>query len=143
MMLSLMIAAEHPRHALSFDVGGTFTDFTLVDLATGSVIAEHKVLTDAEDPSRSSLTGWRELIARGTLDPSALSLVVHATTLVTNAVIERKGARTAFLTTRGFRHLLTFGREQMYDIYDLFAPLPEPLALDALRAEVDERVTRD
>jgi N-methylhydantoinase A/oxoprolinase/acetone carboxylase beta subunit len=138
-----MNTSELPQHALSFDVGGTFTDFTLVDLASGSVIAEHKELTDAEDPSRSSLAGWRELIAQGALDPAALQLVVHATTLVTNAVIERKGARTAFLTTYGFRDLLTFGREQMYDIYDLFAPLPEPLVPDELRIEVDERVTRD
>ena len=87
------------RLALSFDVGGTFTDFTLVDLATGSVIAEHKVLTDPTIPP-----GRRCRLARpgrrGQLGPSELSLVVHATTLVTNAVIERKGAPTAFLTTR-------------------------------------------
>ena len=140
------LTAVHPRQrdlALSFDVGGTFTDFTLLDLTTGTVVAEHKVPTDPVDPAQSSLQGWRDLVNDGRLDPSRLSLVVHATTLVTNAVIERKGARTAFLTTRGHRDLLTFGRDQMYDIYDLFAPPAEPLVPRELRVESDERVTRD
>ncbi|MEA2531932.1 MAG: N-methylhydantoinase, partial [Thermomicrobiales bacterium] len=132
-----------PHLALSFDVGGTFTDFTLVDLATGLIVAEHKVPTDPGDPAASSLAGWRDLIASGTLKPDELALVVHATTLVTNSVIERKGAPTAFLTTAGFRDLLSFGREQMYDIYDLFAPPPTPLVPREFRVEADERVTRD
>ena len=131
------------RLALSFDIGGTFTDFTLVDLATGRVIAEHKTLTDPVDPAASSLAGWRDLVADGRLRPEELAFVVHATTLVTNTVIERTGAPTALLTTAGFRDLLTFGREQMYDIYDLFAPPAEPLVPRELRAEVDERVTGD
>ena len=129
--------------ALSFDVGGTFTDFTIVDLSSSRVVAEHKVPTDPADPAQSSLRGWNDLIESGRLDPSRLALVVHATTLVTNAVIERKGAVTALLTTAGFRDLLTFGREQMYDIYDLFAPPAEPLVPRDLRVEADERVTRD
>lgn len=129
--------------ALSFDVGGTFTDFTLVDLSSGRVVAEHKVPTDPVDPARSSLQGWRDLVESERLDPADLALVVHATTLVTNAVIERKGAKTALLTTGGFRDLLTFGREQMYDIYDLFAPPAEPLVPRELRVETGERVTRD
>jgi N-methylhydantoinase A/oxoprolinase/acetone carboxylase beta subunit len=129
--------------ALSFDVGGTFTDFALVDLSSGTILAEHKVPTDPVDPASSSLQGWRDLIADDRLDPSRLALVVHATTLVTNAVIERKGAKTAFLTTRGHRDLLTFGRDQMYDIYDLFAPPAEPLVPRERRVESNERVTRD
>ena len=129
------------RLALSFDIGGTFTDFTLVDLATGQVVAEHKTPTDPVDPAASSLAGWRDLVADGRLRPEELAFVVHATTLVTNAVIERKGAPTALLTTAGFRDLLTFGREQMYDIYDLFAPPAEPLVPRELRVEVDERMT--
>lgn len=139
-------AARSPqtsRLALSFDVGGTFTDFTLLDLSTGRVVAEHKVLTDPADPARSSLAGWRDLIAAGHLDPARLALVVHATTLVTNAVIERKGSPTALLTTAGFKDLLTFGREQMYDIYDLFAPPAEPLVPPRWRVEARERITRD
>jgi N-methylhydantoinase A/oxoprolinase/acetone carboxylase beta subunit len=134
---------QQRRLALSFDVGGTFTDFTLVDLSTGTVLAEHKVPTDPIDPARSSLQGWRDLVADGCLDPTQLSMVVHATTLVTNAVIERKGAPTALLTTAGHRDLLTFGRDQMYDIYDLFAPPAEPLVPREWRVEADERISRD
>jgi N-methylhydantoinase A/oxoprolinase/acetone carboxylase beta subunit len=132
-----------PHLALSFDVGGTFTDFTLVDLASGRVAAEHKVPTDPADPARSSLAGWRDLIASGALDPKELALIVHATTLVTNAVIERKGAPTALLTTAGFKDLLTFAHEQMYDLYDLFAPPAEPLTPREWRVEAEERVSRD
>lgn len=137
------IGQLHRNLALSFDVGGTFTDFTLVDLSTGGILAEHKVPTDPLDPARSSLQGWRDLVADGRLDPAQLSLVVHATTLVTNAVIERKGASTALLTTRGHRDLLTFGRDQMYDIYDLFAPPADPLVPRVWRVEAEERITRD
>jgi N-methylhydantoinase A/oxoprolinase/acetone carboxylase beta subunit len=136
-------APGRQRLALSFDVGGTFTDFSLVDLTTGRVVAEHKTLTDAADPGRSSLAGWRDLVAQGHLRAADLVLVVHATTLVTNAVIERTGATTALLTTAGMRDLLAFGREQMYDIYDLFAPPAVPLVPRERRVEVAERVTRD
>ena len=82
------------RLAFSFDIGGTQTDFTLVDLATGRVIAEHKVLTAPVDPAVSSLAGWRDLVADGRLEPEGVAFVVHATTLVTNAVIDRTGALT-------------------------------------------------
>ncbi|RIK36258.1 MAG: methylhydantoinase [Chloroflexi bacterium] len=125
--------------ALSFDVGGTFTDFVAVDLRSGDIIARHKVLTNARRPARGVLRGWNDLIERGILTPHALALVVHSTTLVTNALIERKGARTLLLATRGFRDTLELGREQMYDIYDLFAPPPEPLVPRPLRLEIDER----
>ena len=74
---------------------------------------------------------------------SDLSVIVHSTTLVTNAIIERKGAKTALLTTKGFRDILEMGREQMYDIFDLTAQLPSPLVPRYLRKEVTERVTRD
>jgi len=131
------------RLALSFDVGGTFTDFTLVDLDSGRVVAEHKTLTDPADPVASSLAGFRDMVAAGHLQPAELGLVVHATTLVTNTIIERTGADTALLTTAGFRDLLVFGHEQMYDIYDLFAPPAAPLAPRERRVEADERVTRD
>jgi N-methylhydantoinase A/oxoprolinase/acetone carboxylase beta subunit len=135
--------ADGRRLALSFDVGGTFTDFTLVDLTSGAVLSEHKAPTDASDPARSSLQGWRELKLAAGFDPAEIVFIVHATTLVTNAVIERKGAPTAFLTTRGHRDLLTFGRDQIYDIYDLFAPPAEPLVQRAWRVEAEERVDRD
>ena len=131
------------RIALSFDVGGTFTDFVAVDLDQGSTVARHKVLTNTVHPARGVMRGWNELVARGAFQPADVVYAVHSTTLVTNAVIERKGARTLLLATKGFRDILELGREQMYDIYDLFAPPPEPLIPRPLRIDVDERVTAD
>lgn len=129
--------------ALSFDVGGTFTDFVVVDLGSGEVIRRHKVLTNPRYPARPVLTGWQELLDEATFQPADVALAVHSTTLVTNSIIERKGATTALLATKGFRDLLELGREQMYDIYDLFAPPPEPLIPRPLRFELDERTTAD
>jgi N-methylhydantoinase A/oxoprolinase/acetone carboxylase beta subunit len=126
------------RLALSFDVGGTFTDFVAVDTSSGEIAARHKVLTNARYPARGVMRGWGEMTAAG-LDADAIALAVHSTTLVTNALIERKGARTVLLATAGFLDLLELAREQMYDIYDLFAPPPEPLIPRPLRLEIDER----
>src|SRR5205807_6494601 len=75
--------------------------------------------------------------------PDAVQHVIHGTTLVTNAVIERKGARTALLTTRGFRDAYEIAREHRYDLYDLFLEMPTPLVPRHLRLEIDERVYAD
>ena len=133
-----MTGAVEPNLAVSFDVGGTFTDFVIVDLTTGDISHRHKVLTNARYPARGVLRGWNEMFQRG-LSSGSVALAVHSTTLVTNSIIERKGARTALLTTRGFRDILELAREQMYDIYDLFAPPPEPLIARPYRLEIDER----
>ncbi len=130
------------RIALSFDVGGTFTDFVAIDIDAGEVAARHKVLTNSRYPARGVTRGWSEMEANG-LTADAIRLSVHSTTLVTNALIERKGATTVLLATRGFRDLLELAREQMYDIYDLFAPPPEPLIPRPLRLEIDERTHAD
>ena len=124
--------------ALSFDVGGTFTDFVAVDMTTGQIASRHKVLTNARYPARGVMRGWRDMAETG-LRAESIALTVHSTTLVTNALIERKGARTVLLATKGFRDLLEIAREQMYDIYDLFAPPPEPLIERPLRLEIEER----
>ena len=129
-------------HSLSIDIGGTFTDFTLHDVETGD-LSVHKVLTDPEDPSRALIRGVREILADTGTAPGSLRLVVHSTTLATNAIIERKGAKTALLTTRGFRDVLEMGREQIYDMHDLHARYPDPIVPRHLRAEVPERVDRD
>ncbi|HEX5166515.1 MAG TPA: hydantoinase/oxoprolinase family protein, partial [Thermomicrobiales bacterium] len=130
------------RIALSFDVGGTFTDFVAIDVAAGEVAGRHKVLTNARYPARGVVRGWQEMVEAG-LTAEAIQLSVHSTTLVTNALIERKGAKTILLATAGFRDLLELAREQMYDIYDLFAPPPEPLIPRPLRLEIDERTDAD
>ncbi|HUG16345.1 MAG TPA: hydantoinase/oxoprolinase family protein [Thermomicrobiales bacterium] len=134
-----MSTSGRSRTALSFDVGGTFTDFVAVDAATGEIVGRHKVLTNARYPARGIVRGWQDMAATG-IDAPSVSLCVHSTTLVTNALIERRGARTVLLATRGFRDVLEIGREQMYDIYDLFAPPPEPLIPRPLRLEIDERM---
>ncbi|MFW6075489.1 MAG: hydantoinase/oxoprolinase family protein [Chloroflexota bacterium] len=138
-----MPEATIPRIALSIDVGGTFTDFVAVDLDAGEVLHRHKVLTNAIYPARGVLRGWRELLDSGIFTADQVDLAVHSTTLVTNSIIERKGAKTALLATRGFRDVLELGREQMYDIYDLFAPPPPPLIERPYRLEVHERVLAD
>lgn len=135
-------ATQRRNLAISFDVGGTFTDFVIVDLDSGEITTRHKVLTNARFPARGVLRGWNDIFRNG-LSSSSVALAVHSTTLVTNAIIERKGAKTALLTTTGFRDILELAREQMYDIYDLFAPPPEPLIPRPMRLEVDERATSD
>lgn len=126
---------------ISFDVGGTFTDFVVVDLNAGAIVRRHKVLTNARNPAHGVLRGWNDLLSDGVFRPADVALAVHSTTLVTNSLIERKGACTALIATKGFRDILELGREQMYDIYDLFAPPPEPLIPRDQRFEIDERAT--
>ncbi|WP_326837332.1 hydantoinase/oxoprolinase family protein [Amycolatopsis rhabdoformis] len=127
------------RYRLAFDIGGTFTDFALLDMSTGA-IEVHKLMTTPDDPARGSLAGIGALLDRVGLTGEALQNVIHGTTLVTNALIERKGAKAALLTTAGFRDTLVTGEEARYDIYDLTLRFPEPLVPRYRRLGVDERV---
>ena len=86
-----------------------------------------KVLTTYPDPSQGVLQGVQRLLGQWQIDPGAVRRAIHGTTLVTNALIERKGARTGLITTEGFRDALEIGREGRYDIYDLFLQRPQPL----------------
>ena len=124
---------------LAVDIGGTFTDFAL-ETPTRRLTA--KVLTTPAEPERAVLEGAVRILAEARLEPSALDLVVHGTTLATNAIIERKGAKVAFLTTEGFRDVLAMGTESRYDQYDLQINLPEPLVPRRLRLSVRERLDR-
>jgi 5-oxoprolinase (ATP-hydrolysing)/N-methylhydantoinase A len=130
------------RFRVGVDIGGTFTDFVLVDAGTGRVRL-YKCLTTPKDPSAGALEGLEELLRSASLQFGDLGAVVHGTTLVTNAIIERNGSSLGLLTTRGFRDILEMGTEQRYDIYDLFLRFPDPLVPRALRREVDERMDRD
>ena len=127
---------------LGFDIGGTFTDFVLTGPAGGQ-LRLHKRLTTPEDPAIGALEGVRHVLAAHGASLADVAEVVHGTTLVTNTVIERKGARLGLLTTAGFRDVLEAGTEQRYDIYDLFLRFPEPLAPRHRRLEVAERIDRD
>ena len=134
--------SEPPSHALSIDIGGTFTDFSLLDLATGEV-SVHKVLTNPDAPQEALMAGAAEALEAAGAAFDGLSVIVHSTTLTTNSIIQRNGAKTALITTAGFRDILEMGREQMYDMYDLHARMPVPLVPRHLRRGVSERVTRD
>ncbi|WP_375457796.1 hydantoinase/oxoprolinase family protein [uncultured Enterovirga sp.] len=131
-----------PGLRLGIDIGGTFTDFALVD-RTGRRIGVHKQLTTPLDPSSAVLEGTAAICAAAGCAPADLVEVVHGTTLVTNALIERRGDRTGMLVTAGFRDLLDIGREQRYDLFDLRIRFAEPLVERALRAEVPERLKHD
>ena len=127
------------RYRIGVDVGGTFTDLALVEHGNGR-LAIAKVLTDHGDVSRGVMNGLRTILAESGIPPGDVDVVVHGTTLATNALIERRGVDTALVVTRGFRDILTMGRESRYDIYDIGIELPEPLVPRARVFEVTERV---
>jgi N-methylhydantoinase A len=132
-----------PGHLrVGVDIGGTFTDLILVNDVTGE-LTFGKVLTTPRDPSQAVADVLSETLASAAAPAAAVRHVIHGTTLVTNAIIERKGARTALLTTKGFRDAYEIGREHRYDLYDLFLEMPQPLVPRYLRLEVDERVYAD
>lgn len=129
---------------LGIDIGGTFTDFAL-EVSHEGRVRQHfaKVLTTPEAPELAVIEGTRRVLAQAGLAPEALTRVVHGTTLATNAVIERRGARIAFITTEGLRDTLEMGTESRYDHYDLYVEKPEPLVPRQLRLTVSERLAAD
>lgn len=130
------------RYRVSFDVGGTFTDFTLLSERDGTLYY-HKVPSTPSDPSIAIRTGLADLMRLHDIAPGALSHVGHGTTVATNMVIERRGARVAVVTTRGFRDVLEIGRQTRPNLYDYRVQKPVPLAARELRLEVDERIAHD
>jgi len=124
---------------IGVDVGGTFTDFVMVDEGREQIYTG-KRLTTPGDPSVAIIEGVERLLSEAKTAIGEVDSIVHGTTLVTNTVIERKGARVGLITTSGFRDSLEMGGEIRYDLYDLFLERPEPLAPRYLRVEVDERI---
>ncbi|MGK3206637.1 hydantoinase/oxoprolinase family protein [Amycolatopsis sp. MEPSY49] len=122
---------------IGVDIGGTFTDVCAVD--ERGIVAVGKVLTTHDEPARAVEEGLAALLT----DFGAVEQVVHGTTLVTNALIERKGSRTALLATAGFRDVLEMRREHRYELYDLHLELPAPLVPRHLRFDVPERILAD
>ncbi|SDV51187.1 hydantoinase/oxoprolinase family protein [Chitinasiproducens palmae] len=125
------------RCRVGIDIGGTFTDFVLE--ADGSRFT-HKVLTTPQAPEQGVLAGLGVLLARAGIAPGALDAVLHGTTLATNALLERRGARSALLTTEGFRDVIETGTESRCDQYDLMLGKGAPLIERDLRFVVPERV---
>jgi len=124
------------------DIGGTFTDVILLS-DDGSKFQISKVLTTPDEPDQAVVTGIGQAMAESSTPPQDVSHVIHGTTLFTNALIERKGARTALITTKGFRDAIEIAREHRYDMYDLHMQRPRPLAPRHLRFEISERTLAD
>jgi N-methylhydantoinase A/oxoprolinase/acetone carboxylase beta subunit len=131
-----------PYARIGVDVGGTFTDVLLLDDSTGAFHVA-KTLTTPEDPSVGVLRAISDSLEQADVPASVLRNVIHGTTLVTNAIIQRAGAPTALLTTRGFSDVLDIAREHRYDMYDLLLEQPRPLVPRENRFEVDERIFAD
>lgn len=129
-------------YRVGVDIGGTFTDLIVVNQETGA-FAVGKVLTTGDDPSRAVETALVETLRQAGVAPDSVRQLVHGTTLVTNALIERKGAPTALFTTAGFRDSVAIGREQRYDLYDLLLEQPRPLVPRYLRFDVPQRTLAD
>ncbi len=128
--------------SLGIDIGGTFTDLVILDPADGRAVI-WKESTTPDDPSRGAITGLHKLLEKGGIAPSSIGRVVHATTLFTNALIERKGAATGLLTTDGFTDVLEIARERKYELYDLFLEMPAPLVPRPWRRAAFERLGPD
>ncbi len=125
---------------LAVDIGGTFTDLVL---ALPDRTISLKLLTTPDAPDLAVIEGARAILAEAGVAASALDLVIHGTTLATNALIERKGAQTALITTQGFRDSLEIAYEHRFEQYDLYMERPEPLVSRDLRLEVPERLAAD
>jgi len=131
---------EMARARLAVDIGGTFTDLAL---DTGARVFTLKVLTTTRAPEEGVLEGVARILREAGLSPSDIGLLVHGTTLATNALIERKGARTALVVTEGMRDSVEMAYENRFEQYDVNVDRPVPLVPRALRLPVRERLASD
>lgn len=127
------------RYMVGVDVGGTFTDVTMVDSKSGN-IENHKLPSTPQDPSKAIMNGIKELLDLQNVSNEEVTYLAHGTTVATNALIERKGAQTALIVTEGFKDLLEIARQTRPNLYDLFQEKPEPMIAGDLRFEVEERL---
>ena len=122
---------------LGIDIGGTFTDLAF---EVGEKKFSHKLLTTPDAPERAVIDGVQKLIEGSGINVSEISLIIHGTTLATNAIIERKGSKTALLVTEGFRDSVEMAYENRFEQYDLAIERPKPLVPRYLRWPVLERM---
>ena len=130
------------KYRVGADIGGTFTDLIVVDTETGE-FAIGKTLTTPHDPSVAVETVLKDVLSASGVSAEEIQHLIHGTTLVTNAMIERKGAKTALITTQGFRDSIEIGPETRYDLYDLMLEQPKPLVPRYLRFDVPQRTLAD
>lgn len=128
--------------SIGFDIGGTFTDFAMLDQDDGRWIFT-KIRTTPDDRAVACLEGVQTLLAEAERPAETVNYLAHGSTVVTNTIIERNGAKTALITTRGFRDVLEIRRQVMPNRYDVRVPKPQPLVSRPLRVEVSERVLAD
>ncbi|MCY4541872.1 MAG: hydantoinase/oxoprolinase family protein [Rhodobacteraceae bacterium] len=133
----MTIASKSGR--MGIDIGGTFTD---IALEIGQKRFTSKVLTTSDNPVDGCLAGLRQVMQAASAEPADISVVIHGTTLATNAIIERKGAVTSFVTTRGFRDTIEIGTEGRPEQYDINIIKPQPLVPRRRRFSVAERLDR-
>lgn len=134
--------ASRSSWVVGLDIGGTFTDVMMVESRSCRSV-RYKCLTTPSDPAIGALEAIDGALREAGAQPADVAVLLHATTLVSNALIERKGAVTALVATRGFRDVLDIGREKKFDIYDLLLDKPAPLVASERRYEVDERMGAD
>ena len=134
------MAESAGAYRIGVDVGGTFTDFVLRDEATGRSWV-HKAPSTPRDPSEAVRNGLPALLEKAGAGAAEIGQFLHATTVATNAIIQRRGAKTALVTTRGFRDVLILGRQKRYETYDLHMRKPEPLIPRERIFEVRERTS--
>ena len=130
-----MAIFKHNQQGLwiGIDIGGTFTDF-VVDASGDQSLQRFKILSTPSNPAEAVLQGLTQL------SQTANRHIVHGSTVATNAILERKGARTALITTKGFRDVLLIGRQNRPELYDLFPAIPAPLVPREWCLEITERV---
>ena len=129
------------RYRLAVDIGGTFTDIAL--FTDSGLIHQSKISSTPDDLSIAVIEGVGQLLAELSIAPSAIAEVLHGTTVGSNTILQRKGARTGLITTRGFRDVLEIGRIRMPDMFDLTWDKPKPLVPRRHRLEVTERMAAD
>src|SRR5262245_30848628 len=133
-----MGSASAPGYRIGFDIGGTFTDLILV--APDGAAWSRKVLSSPANYVHAVVGGIAELLAASAAPPDAVSEAVHGTTIATNAILERRGASVALITTEGFRDVLEIGRLRMPGLFNLDYVRPAPLVPRRRRFEVRERM---
>jgi N-methylhydantoinase A len=129
-------------YMIGVDVGGTFTDFSIFDTKTKRLF-HYKQSTTPEDPSKAIVDGIGHILREERIDPGEVVYLAHGTTVATNALIEKKGVKTALITTKGFKDLMEIGWQKRPSLYDLLRPKPEGLIPPGLKCEVSERILFD
>jgi N-methylhydantoinase A len=140
--MSATSGAAASGYRLGIDVGGTFTDLVLFSEETGALVVE-KVPSVPSDPSQGIMHGIAQILSAAGASSGSVGYVAHGTTVATNTLLQRDGARTALITTEGFRDLLEIARQRRPSLYDLHVPKPAALVRRKLRREVPERVMKD